>query len=78
MSDTDIVNGSKMKEYSLKNKDFFLKINTSTGNVYLDTNDEYYYQIQFKICVAECRQSVLVVFKDYQEFEYFTIKRDEE
>lgn len=72
------VSGLKIKEYSLKNKDFFLKVNHSTDNMYLEKDHEYYYQIQLQIFVAECREAVLAVFNGYQDMEYVTIKRDEE
>lgn len=35
------VSGLKIKEYSLKNKDCFLKVHPSTGNMYLEKDHEY-------------------------------------
>lgn len=72
------VHGLNIKEYSLANSDFFLKVTTSLGDLFLNPSHEYYYQIQLQLFVTECSEALLVVYNGVKDLEYVTVLRDEE
>ncbi|KZS06461.1 Uncharacterized protein APZ42_030085 [Daphnia magna] len=70
--------GQKIKEYAKKNKGFCLLFDESTNELRLDTNHEYYSQVQLQLFVTELSLALFVVFNGNKDIEYVTVQRNED